>query len=350
MIPSPSSLTITPEILSLVAELDEFKGAWRASTTLPPERMSALRREAFIESIGASIRIDGGRLTNAEVSQLLWRIEGGVFASRDEQEAAGYAEALGRILTHPDSVEIRESGIRDLHRVLVVHRPGRRPHQGTGKSAPNPIDRFDADGRMRFAPIEAAPPTKRPYRMSELVEWLRGVLGEGGLHPLLAVPIFTLLFLANSPFQDGNRRLSRLQTTLLLLRAGYTHLPFSSLDHAIEQNKERYYEAMRLTMDSLRESSPNWQPWLIYHLRALRAQKQRLESEIHREEAIAESLPELSARILKLAREQGRLTVSGVVENTGANRNTVKKHLQSLVRADRLLRRGKGKGTWYARR
>lgn len=350
MIPHSAKLTITPEILALVAELDEFKGSWRASGGVGPERLSALRRRAAVENIGASTRIDGGKLSDAEVGRVLSRIEHGRFAARDEQEVAGYAEVMTKILNHPAALEPSEEVIRQLHRDLLRYSTRDRHHRGEYKSTINHISAFDADGKEIIEPIETATPAATPRRMGELVGWLRTTLERQRLHPLLAIPLFTRELLAIHPFQEGNGRLSRLLSTLLLLRAGYTHLPFSALERATEQRGEAYYTALRASQRPLPDDTPLWHPWTIEFLRCLQEQKRCLESEIEQGRIAAESLPELSLLIMELAREHGQVTTGRIVKLLGANRNTVKKHLQSLVRSDHLSQHGHGKGTWYERR
>jgi Fic family protein len=167
------------------------------------------------------------------------------------------------------------------------------------------------------------------------------------MHPLLAIAVFTVVFLEIHPFQDGNGRLSRTLTTLLLLRAGYAYVPYASLESVIENSKQGYYLALRQTQRTIRSTKPNWQPWVVYFLRALQQQKRRLEKKIERERLILRSLPELSLQILDTVKERGRVTISEIVTLTGANRNTVKKHLASLVDARHIVQQGTGKATWY---
>lgn len=186
--------------------------------------------------------------------------------------------------------------------------------------------------------------------LEELVQWTHERQERGDLHPLLVVAIFVVVFLEIHPFQDGNGRLSRVLTTLLLLQGGYAYVPYSSLESVIEQSKEAYYLTLRQTQGTIRTDTPDWQPWVVFFLRALQQQKARLEAKIKREKIIIEQLPELSLNILELARAHGRLTNAQIVELTRANRNTVKKHLAALVEAGHLAQHGKGKGTWYARR
>ena len=344
-----STLQITPEILSLIAELDEFKGAWRALGTLAPERLSALRRVATIESIGSSTRIEGSRLSDQEVARLLNNIEIRKFDTRDEQEVAGYAAAMNSVYSHADAIDLTENHIKQLHRDLLAYSAKDERHRGNYKTSPNHVSAFDADGKEIGIVFATATPFDTPRLMLELVAWTRNALAQKTLHPLLIIGVFTVVFLEIHPFQDGNGRLSRILTTLLLLRAGYAYVPYSSLESVIEQSREGYYLALRNTQGTIRSDAPDWQPWLLYILRVMQQQKQRLEAKIEREKILLAKLPELSISILELATDHGRLTVSQIVELTNANRNTVKKHLQALVANKQLAQHGKGKGTWYGR-
>ena len=345
-----ASLKITPEILALVSEIDEFKGAWRALGTLAPERLKALRRVATVESIGSSTRIEGSRLTDAEVGRLLANLDIKSFATRDEQEVAGCAQVMETIFAHFDAIDLTENHILQLHRDLLAFSTKDERHRGAYKSLANHISAFGADGKEIGVIFETASPFDTPRRMSELVEWTRGALTEQSMHPLLVRAIFTVVFLEIHPFQDGNGRLSRALTTLLLLRSGYSYVPYSSLESVIENSKEGYYLALRLTQKTIGGGAPDWQPWTLYFLRALQQQKRRLEKKLERERLILGVLPELSLQIVDAVRERGRITIGEIVKLTGANRNTVKKHLAALTEANHLTQMGTGKGTWYSGR
>ncbi len=343
------ALRITPDLLALVAEIDEFKGAWKALGALAPERLTALRRVATIESIGSSTRIEGSRLSDAEVERLLANLDIRAFASRDEQEVAGYARVMEAIFAHFDAIDLTENHIKQLHRDLLVFSDKDQRHRGAYKTLANHVSAFDAEGRELGVIFETATPFDTPARMTELVAWVRDALAGKSLHPLLVITIFTVVFLEIHPFQDGNGRLSRILTTLLLLRCGYAYVPYSSLESVIESNKEGYYLALRQTQRTIRTPAPDWQPWVGWFLRALRDQKRRLEAKIERERILVGALPGLSLEILDAVAERGRATISEIVRITGANRNTVKKHLASLVAAGHLVRHGVGRGTWYGR-
>ena len=343
------SLTITPEILSLIAELDEFKGAWRALGTLAPDRLSALRRVATIESIGSSTRIEGSKLSDREVERLLSNLEIKAFETRDEQEVAGYAEVMETVFASSDAIDVTENHIRQLHRDLLIHSAKDERHRGAYKTNANHVSAFDEAGQEIGVVFETATPFDTPRLMAELVEWTRTALEERSLHPLLVIAVFTVVFLEIHPFQDGNGRLSRILTTLLLLRCGYSYVPYSSLESVIEQTKEGYYLALRRTQGTIRTDAPAWQPWVVYFLGALQEQKNRLARKIEREQIMLDSLPDLSLEILELAKAHGNITIGQIVTATGKNRNTIKKYLKSLVAANRLTQHGTGKGTWYAR-
>ena len=158
----------------------------------------------------------------------------------------------------------------------------------------------------------------------------------------------TVVFLEIHPFQDGNGRLSRVLTTLLLLQAGYAYVPYSSLEGVIELNKEAYYLALRQTQGTIRSDTPNWQPWLVFFLRSLAEQVRRLSEKVEREKLVLAPLPELSLRIVELAREHGRVTMGDVIRLTGASRNTLKQHFRALVAQGHITRHGSGRGSWYA--
>jgi Fic family protein len=183
--------------------------------------------------------------------------------------------------------------------------------------------------------------------MAELIAWFNAERQAAQLHPLLLIGIWVVVFLEIHPFQDGNGRLSRVLTTLLLLQAGYAYVPYSSLESVIEQSKEAYYLALRQTQGTIRTSAPNWQPWLIFFLRALAEQVRRLNRKVEREKLVLAPLPELSLQIVEFAREHGRITMGDAIRLTNGNRNTLKQHFRALVEQGHLGQYGAGRGVWY---
>lgn len=343
-----NSIQITQEMLTLIAELDEFKGAWQSIGTLMPERLNALRHVATIESIGSSTRIEGSKLSDRDVERLLANLEIKSFATRDEQEVAGYAQVMELIFLEAKEIPVTENHIKQLHRDLLAFSDKDKRHRGSYKTHSNSVVAFDADGKQIGVVFETATPFERPHRMAELVAWLNEVREVGRMHPLLVTAVFIVVFLEIHPFQDGNGRLSRILTTLLLLQAGYAYVPYSSMESVIENSKEGYYLALRQTQVTIRSENPNWQPWLSFFLRAMQQQKRRLAAKLETEKLIIANLPDLSIQIIDRARNYGRVTVRDIVSITGANRSTLKDHLKRLVKQGLLVRRGSGKNSWYA--
>ena len=340
-------LIITPDVLALIAQIDEFKGAWRALGSLAPERLLALRRVATIESVASSTRIEGSKLTNAEVDALLSNIKVKKFTTRDEQEVAGYAEVMELLFASWEHIPFNENHIRQLHRDLLQYSNKDGHHRGQYKKISNNVAAFNEKGEQVAVVFETATPFDTPRLMQELVEWVRHARENKTLHPLLIVAVFVVVFLEIHPFEDGNGRLSRILTTLLMLQFGYSYVPYSSLESIIEQNKGGYYIALRQTQGTIRTDSPNWQPWMVFFLSSLATQVKRLGEKVERERMLSQRLPKLSVDLLALAREQGRLTAGQAEQQTGANRATIKAHLAKLVKEGHLVKQGIGRGTWY---
>lgn len=341
------TLQITPEMLDIIANLDEFKGAWRALATLTPERLSALRHVATIESIGSSTRIEGSKLSDQQVEALLSELPVKYFQTRDEEEVAGYAEIMETIFSSWSSIKLTGNHIKQLHRDLLQYSTKDERHRGNYKKISNHVEAFDENGKSLGVVFATASPFDTPRLMKELEEWTNKALLERPFHPLLVIAIFIVVFLQIHPFQDGNGRLSRVLTTLLLLRTGYAYVPYSSLESIIEKSKSGYYRALRLTQKTISEDNPNWQPWLNYFLKALKIQKGLLEKKIIREQKFLGQLPELSLQILELARERGQIKIDDIIKTTNAARGTIKDHVTTLVKNGHLKKHGKGKGTWY---
>jgi Fic family protein len=342
------TIQITPELLAHLSEIDEFKGAWRALSTIAPERLNALRRVATIESIGSSTRIEGSKLTDREVEHLLARLEIKKFTSRDEQEVAGYAEVMEIVFHAWSDIPPNENHVKQLHRDLLRYSTKDERHRGEYKTLRNDVGAFDADGNMIGIVFATATPFDTPRRMAELAAWLDQARDLRRLHPLLIVAIFIVVFLEIHPFQDGNGRLSRILTTLLLLQAGYVYVPYSSLESVIEHSKEGYYLALRQTQTTIHTDKPNWQPWLLFFLRALQQQKRRLVEKIEREKRALAALPMLAVQILDYAKAQGRVTTRDMVREHGASPNTVKATFRGMVAKKLLARHGAGRSIWYS--
>lgn len=339
-------VNITKDILVLIAQIDEFKGAWKAIGTLAPDRLNALKKIATIESVGSSTRIEGVKMTDQEVAALLAGLDTRSFRSRDEQEVGGYAEAMRLVFESFEQIPLTENHIKQLHRILLQYSSKDGRHRGEYKKLPNHVEAFDQSGKSLGVIFETATPFDTPMRMQGLIEWANRSFEQKEFHPLLIIAILTVHFLAIHPFQDGNGRLSRILTTLLLLQNGYLYVPYSSLEAIVEQNKEGYYLALRKAQGTLNRGDEKLDAWLLFFLTCMQKQKDNLAAKIEREQLMVK-LPSLSIRILKIVREHGRAGISDIQSITQANRNTIKVRLRELVNGRYLIQQGRGKASLY---
>lgn len=341
--------TITNNILELVAKIDSFKGEWRGTKLLSPETLKLMQNTASIESIGSSTRIEGVTLSDQEIEKLLANLKIQKFETRDEQEVVGYAEALELIYSSFGELKITENHIKQLHKVLLKFSEKDARHRGEYKKNTNSVSAFDEQGKLIGVIFETETPFNTPEAMRQLVTWANTRLDNQDLHPLLLTGVFIIIFLAIHPFQDGNGRMARLLTTLLLLRAGYDYAKYSSLERIVEENKDLYYAALRKTQKTLNSTAPDYEPWLVFFLQALATQTKRLQAKIKSELKTISELNSDGLNIINLFESKERLTLAEIVSLTGKNRNTLKVRLQELTKKGMLKRRGKGRGTFYTR-
>lgn len=351
MMIEPENLHLSHKLVSLLAEIDEFKGRWKAITWLSPEVLTRMRRSATIESVGSSTRIEGSALSNREVETVLDGLQTESFASRDEQEVAGYARAMELVFDSAELLPVTENHIRQLHSVLLQFSTKDERHRGTWKTLPNRVAAFDADGKEIGVIFETTPPFDTPGEMEELTTWLIRRERNRDLHPLLVIGTYMVVFLKIHPFQDGNGRLSRVLTTLLLLRAGYTHVPYASIESIVEQNKDAYYRALRATQRTLGDGNDtDWEPWLGFFLLMLHRQTKALGKRV---DALHQTLNQLSQAerdLLEIVETTGRVSVAQAVAQIGQSRNTIRKRLAGLVTKGLLTLEGKGRGSAYRKR
>ena len=343
-------LDITPDLLKLIAEIDEFKGSWRLLKTLSPERLRSLRHVATIESIGSSTRIEGSKLSDEAVEQLIAGLETQSFESRDEQEVAGYAQAMDLVYENHERIPFSENYIKQLHRDLLRYSSKDERHRGDYKKHANSVEAFDATGKSVGVIFETTSPFDTPRKMTELLSWVNEAIDDESLHPLIVVAIFAVVFLAIHPFQDGNGRLSRILTSLLLLKTGYTYIPYSSMESVIEKNKESYYLALRRTQTTLEGEQVHWLPWLRFFLSSLKRQKDHLDIKL--EAHVGENLkglPQHAVEILEYLAAHERITTREAAEITGSGIPTTKSRLKKLVTDGFLETYGKGRGAFYAK-
>lgn len=339
-------IRITSSILKVIAEIDEFKGRWTATYAITPDRLAALKQVATIESIGSSTRIEGVKLNNQQIEALLRGVKAYSFRSRDEQEVAGYAEVMEMIFHSFGDISLTENHIKQLHSALLKYSSKDERHRGEYKKFPNHVEAFDPEGKRLGVIFETTSPFYTPSKMAELLEWTNEEIRKKEIHSLLIIAIFVVTFLRIHPFQDGNGRLSRVLTTLMLLRQGYSYVPYSSMERIIEDQKDSYYISLRSAQETLETDNSKLDQWIVFFLHCLREQKNILEKKINDELALLK-LPNLSIQIIELIKSRGPSSVAEIVAVMKANRNTVKFHLKSLVQKEYLKQEGSGRGTRY---
>lgn len=344
-----TSLTITPELLRLISEIDEFKGSWRVQNAQSPERLQALRHVATIESIGSSTRIEGSKLSDNEIEDLLGKVGKTSFLTRDEQEVAGYAEVMEMIFENYSDIPFTENHIKQLHSTLLRHSEKDGWHRGEYKKHSNSVEAFDSDGKSLGVVFETTSPFDALAQIQDLLLWARETLDDNSYHPLIAIAVFNVVFLAIHPFQDGNGRLSRVLVNLLLLKAGYSYIPYASLESVVEKNKDVYYLALQKTQRTLKKDKIDWLPWLNFFINSLKRQKDHLAD---RTSTLSQysALPHESMLIMQFVDSHHRITISDADSLiTSASRPTIKNRLSKLVEDGLLIRHGKARGTWYSK-
>ena len=337
----------------LIAEIEEFRGRWGALklTNHSSVSLEQMRRLAIIASIGASTRIAGSTLSDQEVATLLADPERRPLSSQDEADAAGYADAMSLVLDSWDSLTVSEEHLRQLHTVLLQHsaKDGEDPHlRGAYKRIPNHVAMVDESGEPTGSFLETSSPAETPRKMERLLGWHAEAERSRELHPLLVTGMFIAWFLAIHPFDEGNGRLSRILTTLLLLRAGYAHVSYASLEQIIEGSMAFHDAALRKTQQTLNSPLPDWGAWLLFFLRSLARQKDQVMRVMEAREKVIPELTELASRLILLLGDVQALSVAAAVQATGANRNTVKATLRNLAARELLVAKGKGRGAHYA--
>lgn len=346
---SEKDIKITNQMLTIISELDEFKGSWKLLGQLSPDRLKTLKKVATIESIGSSNRIEGNKLNDKQVEELLSNIKKQSFSTRDEQEIMGYAKLMDTIFEDYEVIPFSENYIKQLHKILLQYSTKDEKHKGNYKTISNAVAAYSETGEKLGIVFETATPFETPYKMEELVNWTRKNLDDRFFHPLIVIGLFIVNFLAIHPFEDGNGRLSRAITCLLLLKKDYLYMQYSSLEAVIEDNKEGYFRALRQTQTTLNGNKPNYEPWLMFFLKSLQKQKIRLEYKLNEKEIHTTDLTELETLILKYFDTQERGTNSTILEFTESNRNTLKKAIASLVNKGYLVQHSKGRGSWYSK-
>jgi len=342
-----NDLVIDHRILNLVASLDEFKGLWHSILRQVPDRQQAmLAARATVESVGSSTRLEGARMPDHEVDRFLFGPDPRPPTSADERAVAGYAEALEMVYDAVGGEILDTDFVRRLHGAVTWYSDTAGAERWEYRKTSLRVQAFDAGGRPAGTLFQASPPARIRTRMEDLVRWGSGDLDSGADHPLLVTSVFIARFVVIHPFTEASGRLARLLATWMLMRAGYSYLPYASLERVLEESRSVHHRVLGRVARAGENGRSGLGEWVVFFLQALSDQRDELLRRIEGQHRKSR-LPELSVRLVDLARQEGRLTMSHAVDRTGANRNTIKVHLRQLVAQGRLRRHGGGRGTWY---
>ena len=337
--------TINDETLSMISELEEFKGKWKSLRKDIPKDLHKLKVLATIESIGSSNRIEGNKLSDSDVDILLSELKITSFSSRDEEEVAGYAYLLENIYDNYEVISLTENYIKQLHNMLLKYSSKDERHRGEYKKFPNNVVAFDSNGQSLGIVFETISPFETPEKMRELVNDFNTIIANKIIHPIIAISMFIVHFLQIHPFSDGNGRLSRVLTNFLLLKNGYDYILYSSLESIIEKSKAAYYKALRDTQTSFKDNY-DYSAWTTFFIKALVKQKRHLEDKISYINS-SDTFDSLDTSILDLFSKHQKLTLGEISKLLNRSPNTLKKRITNLCNKEKLIRYGNTKGAWY---
>lgn len=339
-------VSLSQEILQKIAQIDEFKGLWKGSLRLSPQTLGRLKRSVLITSTGASTRIEGSRMSDNEVARLLKGLKSVPPKGRDAEEVAGYADLLGRIFDHWKTFKITKGQILHFHKILLNFSEKDKTHKGAYKTSDNKVVMRKEDG-TEIVIFEPTKPYLTKKEMDDVLFWLKDEMEKKETHPLILIANFIFEFLAVHPFRDGNGRLSRALTTLLLLKTGYTYVPYVSLDEIIEERKIDYYLALRKTQSKHKTKREDIAPWLNFLLDALLEQIKRAKNIIE-EDQPEKLLSEKQLAIYQLF-QTDTLSISEISKQLEGSipMATLKQSLSRLVALKLIERIGMGRGSRY---
>lgn len=340
-------IKLLPEILTKIAKIDEFKGLWRGGLRLSPQILGRLKQSVIITSAGASTRIEGAKMEDKEVARLLRGLKSRPPKGQDEEENAGYADLLGRIFAHYKTLKLTEGQILQFHSIMLKFSKKDQEHQGKYKTADNIVVAKNKKGEeiVLFRPT---PPYLVKKEMDDILFWNQEQLAKGELHPLLVIANFVFEFLAIHPFHDGNGRLSRVLTNLLLLKENYSYIPYVSLEEIIEDHQTEYYLALRATQKNHKTKNEDITAWVNFFLDTLIEQTEKAKKIMDAEQP-EKLLSEKQLEIYCLFDKNDTLSVLEIDKKLKGRipKVTIKQALSRLVYLKLIERIGLGRSTRY---
>ena len=334
-------------ILKSISIIDSFKGKWNIVESKENIFLKELKRIATIESTGSSTRIEGAKLTNDEIKKLLENVKITELKSRDEQEVLGYYDVLEIIYENYENIKISKNYIQQLHQTLLKYSPKDDRHRGIYKNLSNKVVANYPNGTQRII-FETTEPHLVESEMNFLFEWTNEQFNSKSLHPLIIIGIFIYEFLSIHPFQDGNGRLSRLLTNLLLLKNKYLFIQYVSFENTIEQKKKMYYEALMDGQKDRYSKKERIDKWMLFFLQSLEALTQRLEQKYDAFKITGKYSNERQKKIKKFITNNQPIKISDLAKSMpDISINTLKKDLQYMKVEQIIESLGKNKGTVY---
>lgn len=343
-------IQVTPEMLQKIARIDELKGLWKGSAKLNPHVLNQLKRSVIITSTGASTRIEGARMSDEEVARLIRGLKTKPPKGRDAEEVAGYADLLGRIFDNYKTLKLTEGQIWQFHEILLHFSSKDQLEKGKYKSSDNIVIARDREDKeiVLFRPT---PPYLVKKEVDDVLVWTNNALRRKSVHPILVVADFIFEFLAIHPFHDGNGRLSRALTNLLLLQEGYSYIPYVSLEEIIEDRKEEYYLSLRGAQRFHKTEREDITTWILFLLDVLLKQAETARDLIESEKP-EQMLSEKQITVFRLFDEGKTLSPKGIslLLKETVPLPTIKQALQRLLKLGLIWRIGLGRATRYRRR
>jgi Fic family protein len=341
------SSSIYQQIISRLGTIDNFKGEWKTLAVNESQQLSELKKIATIESIGSSTRIEGATLTDSEVEKILKSVKIKKFKTRDEEEIVGYYDALKIILEHYNSIKILENEIHNLHHILLKYSSKDQHHKGNYKIHPNKVVANYPKGIQRTI-FNTTEPHLTNVAMESLFIWHNENIKKNHLHPLLLIATFIYEFLSIHPYQDGNGRLSRLLTTLLLMQNGYSFVQFVSFENIIETKKDEYYRALMDGQKNRNTSKEKIEKWVLFFLDCIVILIERLEAKYKVYSQLKKGINKRQEAILKQIKKRQPAQISDIANALEEYpRNTIKKDLVYLLNEGFIIKTGDRKATKY---
>lgn len=337
-----------PHIVALLAEIDGIRGEFKSGLRMTPQAITNLRKSTLITSAGASTRIEGAKLTDEEVEKIMRGLAVSKFADRDSQEVQGYLETLQNVFDAFQTLPLREGVIQSLHKQLLKYSTKDDIHRGSYKKKENTVGVLGPDGKVAQIMFQTTSKLLTPKETQELVEWTHETLEKNRFHHLLIIANFIVEFLKIHPFEDGNGRLSRVLTNLLLLRSGYQFVQYVSHEQIIERRKDEYYLALRKSQETFKTDHDTISPWLNFFLSVVKEQATKALSYLE-EEKVEDNLSPKQYEVWKHVSTVGEAAPGEIVKATGIALGTVRQALNSLVELGKVKRVGRGRGTRYVK-